>query len=90
MKWRALVGLYVPPLLLLAVFALLPAFGLQPNAVRLLFISFVFITASVAWNILGGFAGQVSFGHAALFAVGAYTTIILYLKGGLAPLSSRG
>jgi len=38
-----------------------------------------------AWNVLGGFAGQVSFGHAALFAVGAYTTIILYLKCGLAP-----
>ena len=38
-----------------------------------------------AWNVLGGFAGQVSFGHAALFAVGAYTTIILYLKSGLAP-----
>jgi len=38
-----------------------------------------------AWNVLGGFAGQVSFGHAALFAVGAYTTIILYLKAGLAP-----
>ena len=38
-----------------------------------------------AWNVLGGFAGQVSFGHAALFAVGAYVTIILYLKAGLAP-----
>jgi branched-chain amino acid transport system permease protein len=38
-----------------------------------------------AWNILGGFAGQVSFGHAALFGMGAYTTIILYLKAGLAP-----
>ena len=38
-----------------------------------------------AWNVLGGFAGQVSFGHAALFAVGAYTTMILFLKGGLAP-----
>lgn len=38
-----------------------------------------------AWNVLGGFAGQVSFGHAALFGVGAYTTIILYLKLGIAP-----
>jgi branched-chain amino acid transport system permease protein len=38
-----------------------------------------------AWNVLGGFAGQVSFGHAALFGVGAYTTIILYLRMGLAP-----
>ena len=38
-----------------------------------------------AWNVLGGFAGQVSFGHAALFGTGSYVTIILYLKAGLAP-----
>ena len=38
-----------------------------------------------AWNVLGGFAGQVSFGHAALFGIGAYTTIILFLKAGVAP-----
>jgi branched-chain amino acid transport system permease protein len=38
-----------------------------------------------AWNVLGGFAGQVSFGHAALFGMGAYVTVILYLKAGLAP-----
>jgi branched-chain amino acid transport system permease protein len=39
----------------------------------------------VSWNLLGGFAGQVSFGHATFFGVGAYTTMILYLHGGLAP-----
>lgn len=39
----------------------------------------------VAWNLLGGFAGQVSFGHATFFGVGAYTMMILYLKVGLAP-----
>jgi branched-chain amino acid transport system permease protein len=38
-----------------------------------------------AWNLLGGFAGQVSFGHATFFGVGAYTTMILYLKAGVAP-----
>jgi branched-chain amino acid transport system permease protein len=38
-----------------------------------------------AWNVLGGFAGQVSFGHASLFGIGAYVTIILYVKAGLAP-----
>jgi branched-chain amino acid transport system permease protein len=38
-----------------------------------------------AWNVLGGFAGQVSFGHAALFGIGAYVTMILYLKAGLPP-----
>jgi len=39
----------------------------------------------VAWNLLGGFAGQVSFGHATFFGVGAYATMILYLRLGLAP-----
>jgi branched-chain amino acid transport system permease protein len=38
-----------------------------------------------AWNVLGGFAGQVSFGHAALFGIGAYVTMILFLKAGVAP-----
>jgi len=42
-------------------------------------------TLGVAWNLLGGYAGQVSFGHAAFFGVGAYTTMILYLSLGLAP-----
>ncbi|HYL81442.1 MAG TPA: branched-chain amino acid ABC transporter permease [Candidatus Acidoferrum sp.] len=38
-----------------------------------------------AWNLLGGYAGQVSFGHATFFGVGAYVTMLLYLKLGLAP-----
>jgi len=38
-----------------------------------------------AWNVLGGFAGQVSFGHVALFGIGAYVTMILYLRAGVAP-----
>jgi branched-chain amino acid transport system permease protein len=42
-------------------------------------------TLGVAWNLLGGYAGQVSFGHAAFFGVGAYTTMILYLSWGLPP-----
>ncbi len=42
-------------------------------------------TLGVAWNLLGGYAGQVSFGHAAFFGVGAYTTMILYLGRGLPP-----
>ena len=38
-----------------------------------------------AWNLLGGFAGQVSFGHAAFLGVGAYTTLLLFLKLGWSP-----
>jgi branched-chain amino acid transport system permease protein len=37
----------------------------------------------MAWNLLGGYCGQVSFGHAAFFGVGAYTAGLLYSKLGL-------
>ena len=38
-----------------------------------------------SWNILGGYAGQFSFGHAAFFGTGAYVTAILQLTLGLNP-----
>jgi branched-chain amino acid transport system permease protein len=37
------------------------------------------------WNILGGYGGQISFGHAAMFGVGAYTSSILQVTFGLNP-----
>jgi branched-chain amino acid transport system permease protein len=37
----------------------------------------------MAWNLLGGYCGQVSFGHAAYFGVGAYTAGIIYSKLGV-------
>src|SRR5271155_1012698 len=41
--------------------------------------------AGVAWNILGGYAGQVSLGHAAFYGIGAYTSTKLALLFGLSP-----
>jgi len=41
--------------------------------------------AALAWNILAGFGGQLSFGHAAFFGTGAYTMGILYVKMGVSP-----
>lgn len=38
-----------------------------------------------AWNIAGGFAGQVSLGHAAFFGLGAYTSTLLKLNLGVSP-----
>ena len=66
----------VAPLLLLTVLAALPAFDPGPNSVRLLFVTFVWITVSIAWNILGGFGGQVSFGFAVFYGLGAYTAAL--------------
>jgi branched-chain amino acid transport system permease protein len=38
-----------------------------------------------AWNILGGYGGQFSFGHAAFFGTGAYTVAVLQVSAGLSP-----
>ena len=37
-----------------------------------------FVVLATAWNILGGYTGYVNFGTAAFFAIGAYTTVVLY------------
>jgi len=71
----------VVPLVLLVCLAVLPAFGLGPNAVRLLFVTFVWITVSIAWNLLGGFGGQVSFGFAVFYGLGAYTAALSVNRG---------
>jgi branched-chain amino acid transport system permease protein len=38
-----------------------------------------------SWNILGGFAGQLSLGHAIFMGLGAYTSTILFIHLGLTP-----
>src|SRR5699024_635476 len=38
-----------------------------------------------AWNVLGGYGGQLSLGHAIFFGLGAYTSALLFLKLGLSP-----
>jgi branched-chain amino acid transport system permease protein len=59
-----------------------------PHDISLLnlgFFTFLYVAQGLAWNILGGFAGYVSFGYAAFFGLGAYTTALLWL-GGWTPL----
>lgn len=56
-----------------------------PNAeyaLDVLFLIFLYGAMSSGWNLVGGFAGQVSFGHAAFLGIGAYTTAI-GLKAGM-------
>jgi branched-chain amino acid transport system permease protein len=77
----------VPPLLLLAILLALPSAGLGPNLLRLFFITFVFIITGIGWNLVGGFAGQVSFGFAVFYGLGAYATA-LTLNAGLNPFVS--
>lgn len=57
----------------------------SPYAVHILVLIVFFAFLGAAWNVLGGYAGQFSFGHAAFFGIGAYTSTLLLVKGGVSP-----
>ena len=46
---------------------------------------FYYATLSLAWNLLGGYAGQFSLGHAAFLGLGAYTSTLLFLHFNITP-----
>ncbi len=50
-----------------------------------LILVFIYGTAAQAWNLLGGYAGQLSFGHVVFFGLGAYTSTLLLIRLGLSP-----
>ena len=77
---RAVALLAVGLVVLAAVPPLLPKYFLEV-LIGILFTAYL----GVAWNILGGYAGQFSFGHAAFFGIGAYTSTLLLLRGGVSP-----
>ena len=52
---------------------------------HLLIMLMLFATLSQAWNLIGGYAGQVSFGHAAFFGIGAYAAMAPLHHWGLTP-----
>jgi len=66
--------------LLLAAPPLLPKYLLEV-LISVLFWAYL----GSAWNILGGYGGQFSFGHAAFFGIGAYTSTLLLLRAGVTP-----
>jgi len=68
----------------LAALVVTPPF-LPRYALEVLISILFFAYLGAAWNILGGYAGQFSFGHAAFFGIGAYTSTLLFLRAGLTP-----
>lgn len=45
----------------------------------------IYSTVAQSWNLLGGYAGQLSFGHAVFFGIGAYTSSILLSRHAVIP-----
>jgi len=52
---------------------------------RVVTLVFLWAAMGLAWNIISGYAGQISFGHQAFFGIGAYVTVLLVVKTGLTP-----
>jgi branched-chain amino acid transport system permease protein len=61
--------------------ALLPFTGLPADYNRVIFTALVWISTSIAWNLLGGFTGQVSFGFAVFYGMGAYVAMLMMNRG---------
>jgi branched-chain amino acid transport system permease protein len=71
-------------LLVVAILAALPAV-LGSYAVTVFVFIFFYAYLGQAWNLIGGYAGQLSAGHAAFVGVGAYTAALLSLEAGVTP-----
>ncbi|SFI61658.1 branched-chain amino acid ABC transporter permease [Albimonas pacifica] len=71
------------PLIAVLVLAGLAFSGLSGTLLNLLIFMMIISLAAQGWNILGGFGGLSSFGHAAFFGTGAYTTLILQTSLGV-------
>lgn len=52
----------------------------RPYNVFVLYLIFLNISLAQSWNLVGGYTGLISLGHAAFFGIGAYTTALLITK----------
>jgi branched-chain amino acid transport system permease protein len=71
-----------------AIFAgVIALLGTYPNTFyqSLIITLLLSLNMSMSWNLLAGYAGQFSLGHAVFFGIGAYTSTILYVNFGITP-----
>lgn len=74
LKWIVVIGIVVAAWVV-------PWLTKNSSLLNLLFLIFLFIALSQSWNILAGFVGQISLGHAAFFGIGALVMRTLWLNG---------
>lgn len=64
---------------------LYPLYFTLPFPRHLMLMIFLYATMGLAWNLIGGYAGQISLGHAVFFGTGAYTSTLMLMKLGITP-----
>jgi branched-chain amino acid transport system permease protein len=69
----------------LIVACLVPLIIKDPSHQNLAILILMAAQLGVAWNILGGYAGQISLGQAAFYGLGAYTSTLMFVKFGINP-----
>lgn len=74
---------FAPALVLLLLAALIPVFVSANTVLNFIVFTLIIALSAQGWNLLGGFGGQFSFGHAAFFGTGAYATAILQARYGV-------
>ncbi|HVQ81345.1 MAG TPA: branched-chain amino acid ABC transporter permease [Pseudolabrys sp.] len=74
---------FLPIAAVLAVLAAVPFVVHSNTTLNFLVVALMIALAGQGWNILGGYGGQYSFGHAAFFGTGTYVTAILQVRYGV-------
>jgi branched-chain amino acid transport system permease protein len=69
--------------LVIATLAIVPVLTASNVVLNFLIVSLLIALVGQGWNVLGGYGGQYSFGHAAFFGTGAYVTAILQVRYGV-------
>src|ERR1700716_2713139 len=73
-------------LLLIAVFALLlPVLAPDSATTNIAVFTVMYVGLATAWNIMGGYTGYISLGHAAFFGIGAYSFGLLLIHLNITP-----
>jgi branched-chain amino acid transport system permease protein len=67
------------------IFLLYPLIFTLPFPRHLMIMIFLYATLGLAWNMLGGYAGQISLGHTLFFGIGAYTSTLMLMKLWVSP-----
>lgn len=72
-------------LIIILIFILLPLKFNNPYFLHCMILTFYFAALGESWNIISGYSGAVSLGHAAFFSIGAYTSVFLLIHYQLSP-----
>lgn len=80
-------SVWIAALLIMAVLAV--PFFVNNNYVMTVFVSFfVFASMGITWNIIGGYAAQISWCHSSFVAIGGYTSILMMQHLNISPFFS--